>query len=115
MRDCSPHASPQIDSPNCIGVSVYETTAVNTMGIIQIEKSPIFAFRWNGIDSFSMIKTLLCCVQVGRKERDKIAWNQIAEGKDEAINSKEGEGKAEYVDEIHPQKQNNNGQVGTLD
>ena len=85
------------------------------MRIIQVEKSPIFAFRWNSIDSFSMIEKLSCCVQVDQKKRDIIAWNQIAEGKDEAINSKEGEGKTEYVDKIHPQKQNNNGQEHTLD
>ena len=66
--------------------------------IILVKKSPIFASRWYGIDSFGMIEKLLRCVQVRRKERDKIAWNQIAEGKDEAIDSKEGEGKAEYID-----------------
>jgi hypothetical protein len=46
-----------------------------------------------------MIEKLLRCVHVRRKKRDKTAWNQIAEGKDEAIDSKEGEGKAK---KIHP-------------
>jgi len=35
---------------------------------------------------------------VDRKKWDDIAWNQIAEGKDDAINSKEGKGKTENVD-----------------
>ena len=102
MRDYSPHASPQIGSPNYISVSAYETGSYRR-GIIQVKKGPIFAFRWYGIDSFGIVKKLLCCIQVRQKKRDKIARNQIAEGKDEAIDSKEGKGEAECVDIMHPQ------------
>ena len=36
-------------------------------------------------------------------------------GNDEAINSKEGEGKAEYVDKVHPQEHDKNSQAGMVD
>ena len=39
-----------------------------------------------------------------RNEWDDIAWDEIADGKDEAINSKEGEAKAECVDKKHPHR-----------
>jgi hypothetical protein len=48
-----------------------------------------------------MAEKLLCFVQARRKKRDDIAWNQIAERKDQAINSKDGEAKAECVDYKH--------------
>ena len=61
----------------------------------------MFAFRWDGIDLLGVAEKLLCFVQACRKKWDYIAWNQIAEGKDQAINSKNGEAKAECVDYKH--------------
>ena len=63
--------------------------------------SSIFAFRWDGIDLLGMAEKLLCFVQSRRKNWDYIAWSQIAERKDQAINSKDGEAKAECVDYKH--------------
>ena len=63
--------------------------------------SPMFAFRWDGIDGLGMTEKLLRFVQTRRKKRDDIAWDQIADGKDQAINSKDGEAKAECVDYKH--------------
>ncbi len=65
---------------------------------VQVKTSLIFAFMGDGIDRLGLSKKLLCFVQVDRKKWDDIAWNQIAEGKDDAINSKEGKGKTENVD-----------------
>jgi hypothetical protein len=63
--------------------------------------NPMFAFRRDGIDRIGMAEKLLCFVQSRRKNWGYIAWNQIAEGKDQAINSKDGEAKAECVDYKH--------------
>jgi hypothetical protein len=63
--------------------------------------SPMFAFRWDGIDLLGMGEKLLCFVQARRKKWDYIAWDQIAEGKDQAINSKDGEAEAECVEYTH--------------
>ncbi len=54
-----------------------------------------------------MIKKLLRFVQVRRKTRDDVAWNQITEGEDEAINSKGGEAKVECVDKMHHHERDN--------
>lgn len=67
----------------------------------QVKISPMFASRWDGIDRFGMAEKLLCFIQAHRKKWDHIAWNQIAERKDQAINSKDGEAKAECVDYKH--------------
>jgi hypothetical protein len=63
--------------------------------------SPMFAFRWDSIDRLGMAEKLLCFVQAHRNKRDDIAWNQIAEGKDQAIKPKDGEAKAECVEYMH--------------
>ena len=63
--------------------------------------TPMFAFRWYGIDRLGMAEKLLCFVQPHGKKWDYVAWNQIAERKDQAINSKDGEAKAECVDYKH--------------
>lgn len=63
--------------------------------------SLMFAFRWDGIDLLGMVEKLLCFVQLRRKNWDHIAWNQIAERKDQAVNSKDGEAKAECVNCKH--------------
>jgi hypothetical protein len=63
--------------------------------------TPIFVFWWNGIDRFGIAEKLLCFVQTRPKTWDGIAGNQIAEGKDQAINSKDGEDKAESVKYEH--------------
>ena len=63
--------------------------------------SPMFAFRWDGIDRFGMVEKLLCFVQARRKKWHYMAWNQITERKDQAVNSKDGEAKAECVDYNH--------------
>ena len=68
---------------------------------VQVKISPMFAFRWDGIDCLGMAEKMLCFVQAHRKKRDYIAWNQIAERKDQAINSEDGEAKAECVDYKH--------------
>jgi hypothetical protein len=88
---------------------------VNIKTFIQVKMSPIFAFLWDGIDHFGMTEKLLCCVQVLRKKWYKVAWNQIAEGKEETFSPKEGEAKVEYVDEMHPQKRDNNSQARMVD
>jgi hypothetical protein len=62
---------------------------------------PMLATRWDGIDRLGMAEKLLCFVQARRKTWDYIAWNQIAERKDQAINSKNGEAKAECVGYKH--------------
>jgi len=54
-----------------------------------------------------MIKKLLRFVQVRRKTWDDVVWNQVTEGGDETINSKEGEAKVEYVDEMHHHERDN--------
>lgn len=63
--------------------------------------SPIIAFRWNGIDLLGLVEKLFRFVQTRPKTWDRIAGDQIAEGKDQAIDSKDGEGKAESVKGKH--------------
>jgi hypothetical protein len=84
---------------------------VNIKIFIQVKISPIFTFLWDGIDIFGMTEKLSYCVQVLRKKWYKVAWNQIAEGKEEAFSPKEGEAKVEYVGEMHLQKRDDNSQA----
>jgi hypothetical protein len=64
------------------------------------------------MDRLGMIKKLLRFVQVRRKTWDDVAWNQIAEGEDEAINSKGREAKVEYVDKMHHHERGDNSKDG---
>ena len=59
-----------------------------------------------------MIKELLRFVQVRRKTWDDVVWNQVTEGEDEAINSKKGKAKVEYVNEMHHHERDNSSRDG---
>jgi len=72
----------------------------------------MFAFRWDGIDRLGMDEKLLCFVQARRKKWDYIAWKQIAERKDQAINSEDGEAKTECVGYKHFKERNRQLDIG---
>jgi hypothetical protein len=81
---------------------VYEIKAnQHKIFIIHVKLFPILAFRWYCIDCFSLIEKVSCCVRVCQKTRYEKARNQVANGKDEAINPKEGEGEAKNVERSH--------------
>ena len=82
------------------------------LNLVQVKIGLIFAFRWDGMGRLGMIKELLRFVQVRRKTRDDVAWNQITEGEDEAINSKGGEAKVECVDKMHHHEGDNDSKDG---
>ena len=64
---------------------------------LPVKVSPMITFRFDGIDRLGMAEKLSCFVQTRPKTWDRIAGNQIAQGKDQGINSKDGEAKAESV------------------
>jgi hypothetical protein len=61
----------------------------------------MFAFLRDGINLLGMAEKLLRFVQARRNKWDYIVWDKIAEGKDQAIKSKDGKAKAECVDYKH--------------
>src|ERR1700722_11000966 len=69
--------------------------------VVHFKLFPILVFWSYCIDCFSLIEKVSCCVQVCQKTRYEKARNQVANGKDEAIDPKEGEGEAKNVEKSH--------------
>jgi hypothetical protein len=66
-----------------------------------VKLNPEFTLQWDIAHGLCAVKELLCFVQERSDEYGGIAWEEIAEAKYEAVDSKDGENKAEDVDRAH--------------